>query len=128
MTAKNAAIILGVTFIAVGILGYTSNPIIGPDEALFHTDSLHNIVHLVSGALFLLVAVAFPGSVRSFLKIFGVVYLFLGILGLFTIGSDGTTHLLGFLHVNGADNYLHIVLGLVIFLAGMLRETKTIRV
>jgi hypothetical protein len=128
MKAKNAAIIIGLIFLAVGLLGYTSNPIIGPDEAMFHTDSLHNIVHLVSGALFLLVAFAFPGSVRSFLKIFGVVYFFLGILGLFTIGSDGTTHLLGFLHVNGADNYLHIALGLVIFLAGMLGESKPIRV
>jgi hypothetical protein len=32
--------------------------------------------------------------------------------------------ILGFLHVNGADNYLHIVLGLVILLAGFLPKLR----
>jgi hypothetical protein len=36
------------------------------------------------------------------------------------IGSEGMTKVLGFLHVNGADNYLHIGLGLLILLLGFL--------
>jgi hypothetical protein len=127
MNSKTAAIIIGVIFIAVGLLGFVSNPIIGDsDNAIFHADTTHNMVHIVSGVLFLLVALAMPAYSALFLKIFGVVYFLIGILGLINIGSDGMTELLGFLHVNGADNYLHIGLGLVIFLAGtVLPRTST---
>ncbi|HJS53946.1 MAG TPA: DUF4383 domain-containing protein [Chitinophagaceae bacterium] len=119
MKAKTAAIIFGLAFVAVGLLGYVSNPIVGASEdAIFHTDRVHNIVHLVSGALFLLVAIAAPASASGFLKIFGLVYLLLGVYGLITMGSEETAKLLGFLHVNKADNYLHIGLGLIILLAG----------
>ena len=123
MTAKTAAIIIGLLFIAVGLLGYVDNPIVGSSEkAIFHTDNVHNIVHIVSGALFLLVALAAPGSASTFLKIFGVVYLIIGIIGFVQYGTDGMGKVLGFLHVNGADNFLHVGLGIVIFLAGFFRR------
>jgi len=68
MTAKTAAILLGLVFIAVGLLGYIDNPIVGAsDKAMFHTDTVHNIVHIVSGVLFLLFALAAPGSVGGFM-------------------------------------------------------------
>ena len=121
MSTKTAALIIGFIFIAVGLLGFTSNPIIGPDHAIFHANTLHNMVHIVSGALFVLVALAAPASTGIVLRIFGVVYLLLGVLGLITIGTSGMGELLGFLHVNGADNFLHIALGIVIFLAGYAR-------
>ena len=122
MNAKTSAIIIGIVFIAVGLLGYISNPIIGSSpDAIFHADSTHNIVHIVSGALFLIVAFAMPGSIRMFLKVFGIIYFLIGVVGLMNIGSDGMGKVFGFLHVNGADNYLQIGLGLLIFLAGTLR-------
>ena len=118
MKTKTAAIIIGIVFIAVGLLGFVPNPIIGDsDTAIFHADTVHNIVHIVSGALFLIIALFSPGSASLFMKIFGVVYFLLGVIGLINIGSEGMGTLLGFLHVNGADNFLHIALGLVIFLA-----------
>jgi hypothetical protein len=121
MKAKTAAILIGLIFIAVGLLGYTSNPIVGEShEAIFHADATHNIVHLVSGALFLLFALVIPGYTAGFLKLFGIIYCIIGILGLVKIGDEGMIKLLGFLHVNAADNYLHIGLGLIIFLAGTL--------
>jgi len=121
MNTKTAAIIIGLAFVAVGILGFVSNPIVGSSpDAIFHTDQTHNIVHLVSGALFLLIAVASPGSAGGFLKLFGIVYLALGIYGAATMGAEESKKLLGFLHVNKADNYLHIGLGAVILLAGFL--------
>lgn len=89
------------------------------------------MVHIISGILFLLIAFVAPARAALFLTVFGVVYLLLGILGLFTIGSAGMTELLGFLPVNGADNYLHIGLGIAIFSAGMLpggkKATSSIR-
>jgi hypothetical protein len=128
MTSRTACIIFGLAFLAVGALGFVSNPIIGESEnAIFHADQTHNIVHLVSGVLFLLVAFAMPASARGFCLLFGIVYLGLGIMGLVNFGTDGMGKLLGFLHVNGPDNLLHIGLGLVIMLAGMLRATvKTV--
>ena len=123
MNTKTAAILIGLVFIAVGILGFVSNPIVGNShDAIFHTDTVHNAVHIISGVLFLLVAMASPGSTGFFLKLFGIVYLGLGILGAATIGDAEMIKLLGFLQVNKSDNWLHIGLGLVIFLAGTLRR------
>jgi hypothetical protein len=120
MQAKTAAVLFGIVFIAVGILGYISNPIIGESaDAIFHADSVHNIVHIASGVIFLFVGIAAPQNASGFLKIFGTVYLLIGILGVVNIGSADMTKLLGFLHVNEADNYLHIGLGLIILLAGI---------
>ena len=124
MNTKTAAIVIGLAFLAVGLLGFVSNPVVGASpDAIFHTDKIHNIVHIVSGALFLLIAIAAPGSTAGFLKLFGIIYLGLGIYGAVTMGSAETQKLLGFLHVNKADNYLHIGLGAVIFLAGFLRRS-----
>jgi hypothetical protein len=111
--------VIGLIFIAVGLLGFVDNPIIGESEnAIFHADRTHNLVHIISGVLFVLIALAAPGFASTFLILFGLVYLALGIIGMVTIGSEGLTKLLGFLHVNGADNYLHIALGVVILIAG----------
>src|SRR5262245_15468978 len=121
MTPKSAALLLGIIFIVVGLLGFIPNPIIGAENAIFHANTLHSLVHIVSGALFVIVAMASPANASMFMKVFGVVYLLIGVLGIFSVGEDGMGTVLGFLHVNGADNYLHIALGLVIFLAGMVK-------
>lgn len=122
MKTKTASLILGIVFLAVGLLGFVPNPIIGmADGAIFHADTVHSIVHIVSGLLFVFVAVVAPSSAPLVLKIFGAVYFLLGVLGMINIGPEGTTTLLGFLHVNEADNYFHLVMGLIVFLAGFLK-------
>ena len=119
MTAKTAALVIGFIFIAVGLLGFVDNPIIGDsDKAIFHADTVHNMVHIVSGALFVLIALAAPGYTAGFLKLFGVVYLLIGVIGFISVGTEGLGKVLGFLHVNGADNFLHVALGILIFIAG----------
>lgn len=127
MKIKTAALIFGIIFLAVGLLGFVPNPIIGTaDGVLFHADTVHSIVHIVSGLLFIAVATMFPGAASPVMMIFGAVYFLLGVLGLINIGGEGMTTLLGFLHVNGPDNYLHIVLGALIFLAGLLKPKPRI--
>jgi hypothetical protein len=122
MNSKTAAILLGLIFIAFGIMGFFSNPIIADSpDAIFHADTTHSIVHLAGGLLFLVVAFAAPSSAGLVLKVFGVVYLLIGILGLVDIGTSGMGKVLGFLNVNGADNILHVALGVLILLAGFLR-------
>jgi hypothetical protein len=125
MNTRTACLIIGIIFIAVGLLGFVPNPVVGDSpDAIFHADTIHNAVHIVSGVLFLLVGLAAPARSAFFLKAFGLVYFALGVIGFFAIGSAGSTALLGFLHINGADNYLHIGLGVVIFLAGFLPQRR----
>jgi hypothetical protein len=125
MTAKSAALAIGVIFIAVGLLGFIDNPIVGSSEkAIFHADTVHNMVHIISGVLFVLVAMAAPASAATVMVIFGIVYLAIGILGISSAGEEGMAKVLGFLHVNAADNYLHIALGIVIALAGIVTRSK----
>jgi hypothetical protein len=127
MTAKTAALAIGIIFIVVGLLGFIDNPIIGSsDNAMFHADTVHNLVHIVSGLLFVLIASAAPASASTVMVIFGIVYLLIGILGLTSVGADGMAKVLGFLHVNAADNYLHIALGIIIALAGIITRRKPV--
>jgi hypothetical protein len=125
MTTRTASAIIGIIFIAVGILGFIDNPIVYDSEtAIFHANTLHNAIHIGSGVLCLIFAMAAPSSAGGFLKFFGFIYLFLGILGLINIGTSGMGELLGFLHVNGADNLLHVGLGVIILLAGFLPSAR----
>lgn len=118
MTAKSLATLIGVIFIAVGILGFIDNPIVGDSEkAIFHADKLHNIVHIASGVLFVLFAMGSASGAKSFMIFFGLVYLALGVIGLVNFGTSGMGKIFGVLHVNGNDNLLHIGLGIVILLA-----------
>jgi hypothetical protein len=124
MNTKTASLILGIIFLGLGLLGFAPNPVVGNShDAFFHADAVHNSVHIVTGLFFLIIALAAPSRASRVLKVFGTVYFLLGVLGLFTIGDSGITKLLRFLPVNGADNHLHIVLAVVIFLAGMLPDS-----
>jgi hypothetical protein len=123
MTAKTAALVIGIIFIAVGILGFIENPVIyNSESAIFHADTVHSSVHIVSGVLFLLFALAASSSAKGFLIFFGIVYLLIGVLGLASFGTTGMGKVLGFLHVNGNDNILHVGLGVVILLAGLVSK------
>ena len=105
MTAKLAATVIGIVFIAVGILGFVPNPLVSP-TGMFAVNTNHNIVHLVSGAVLLAGVYSSLGASLA-LKIVGVVYGAVAILGLYV----GPGMLLGLVHVNAADNYLHVVAG-----------------
>ncbi len=118
MTGKKLALVFGVVFALVGVIGLLGGfGIVGP-SGIFSTDSIHDWVHIISGVAFLIVAFAVPMHSSMAMKVFGVVYLLVGVLGFF--GSP----VLGFLEVNSADNFLHIVLGAVILWAGFASSKK----
>lgn len=114
--AKTLALVFGYVFLIVGILGFFSNPIVG-QSGIFHTDLNHNIVHLLSGIIFLWVGYAAASKAGTVMKIFGVVYLLVAVLG-FVLAPNGGS-ILGLIDTNVADTYLHVVLGVVILLAGI---------
>jgi Domain of unknown function (DUF4383) len=103
------AFVIGIVFLIIGILGLifdtTSGSLFG-----FDVDLVHNLVHLFTGILGL--AAAFTGWSRRFNQIFGIIYIVVGIAGLFPF-LYFDQRLLGLMHVDAADNVLHLVVGLV---------------
>jgi hypothetical protein len=120
MTAKNAAMIIGIVFLIVGVLGYIPNPIVGP-TGIFLTNPLHNIIHIASGIVLLLgVYTSFSASLA--LKIVGVVYGLVAVCGFFMV-MDGM--MMG-VAINEADKWLHVALAAAILAAGfLLPDTST---
>lgn len=114
MTARIAAIVIGIVFIAVGILGFIPNPLVSP-TGLFAVNTIHNLVHLISGAFLLIGAFTELGASLA-LKILGIVYAIIAVLGFIIVGDD--MMMLGIIHVNVADRWLHVVLAVVILAAG----------
>lgn len=119
--AKKLAVVFGIIFVLVGILGFIPNPLVGA-TGLFETDTLHNLVHLLIGVILLIVAMSAPAASALWLKIFGVVYLLLAVLGFLLIPGGGV--LLGLVITNTADHLLHLVLGVVLLAAGFMSSSS----
>lgn len=108
---KTMAKVFGYVFLLVGILGFI--PGVTTDGLLlgiFEVDAIHNIIHLVSGAVALYAGMqADAKASRSYFQIFGVIYALVAILG-FIYGDN---MLLGFIAHNMADTWLHVVIAVV---------------
>jgi hypothetical protein len=112
---KSAAILFGIVFLVVGILGFV--PAVAPDEMLFkifHVNAAHNIVHIASGIIFLLAAMAGVGAAKTWFKVFGIIYAVVAIWG-FAVGTGNT---LWVVSNNPAATYLHVVLAAVMLFLG----------
>ena len=115
--AKTVCKILGVVFLLVGVAGFASPHLLGA-----HLDPPHNVVHIVSGVVALYFG--FAGSLsgaRGFCLFFGVVYLALGILGLFVVGNPAEDRMwhLGPLMLAKADHGIHVLFGLILLAGGL---------
>ena len=79
---RTVAAILGVALVGAGLLGFVGNPIAGPGpnnngtEVLFAANSVHNLVHLVTGALALYIAFGLSGAQQANALLgFGILYV-----------------------------------------------------
>jgi Domain of unknown function (DUF4383) len=124
---KSAAILFGLVFLVVGILGFVpaATPVTDGMPMLlgiFHVNAAHNVVHLASGIVFLLCGMAGAGASRAFFKIFGIVYAIVAIWG-FVAGNGNTLFVVS---NNPAVTWLHVVLALaMLFLGFGTRDTAT---
>jgi len=118
-TARTAAIFIGILLLAVGILGFFTNPLISP-TGIFAVNMAHNLVHLVTGTVLLAGAYSHLGASLA-LKIIGILYAAMAIIG-FAIGGD---KVLGIVAVNHADHWLHVVLAIALLGAGFFLEDET---
>lgn len=118
MNTRNITLIFGITFILVGVIGFIPNPLVAPN-GLFAVNAVHNLIHIVLGSAFLLGAARFKGREDKVLKFFGLGGLAVTAVGFLTRGDM----MLGIIHVNPADHWLHLGLGLVVLAAGFVFPT-----
>lgn len=124
---QSMALLVGVVFLLVGILGfvpgitthYSDMSFAGHNSdakllGLFQVSVLHNIVHLLFGIAGIAMARTWEGA-RTFLIGGGVIYLVLFVYGLIFHGNTGAN----FVPVNWADNILHLGLGVGMIGLGM---------
>ncbi|MFG1699755.1 DUF4383 domain-containing protein [Nonomuraea sp. NPDC049309] len=123
-----AALITGVVFLLVGVLGFVPGVTTDFDQlqfaghhsgalllGLFQVSILHNIVHLIFGIAGVLLAKTWSGA-RNFLVAGGVIYLLLWLYGLI-VAHDSPAN---FVPLNTADNWLHLILGVGMVALGVL--------
>lgn len=118
-TLKVLAFLFGIAFIFAGICGFI--PSLSPNGylfSIFEVDTMHNIVHLVSGII-ALIAASKASYAKSYFIIFGFIYAIVTILG-FAHGGD----ILGIMHVNMADNFLHLVIAIIALFLGFTFKAK----
>ncbi len=124
---QKAARLVGIVFLAVGVLGFipgiTSNydtlTFASHDSeakllGLFQVSILHNIVHLLFGAAGLALARSIDGA-KKYLVVGGAIYLVLFVYGLAVPQNSDAN----FVPLNLADDLLHLVLGLGMIALGV---------
>jgi hypothetical protein len=111
--ARLYATLVGAVLVVAGILGFFYSASFGSpgtvDDVfgIFAVNGWLNVLHILTGALGLLVA-GYASRQYSFLL--GVAYVALAAWG-FVLGSGSS--ILGFLPVDSADSLLHLALGLL---------------
>ena len=125
--AKMAATWLGIVLLVVGVVGFLAPGLLGA-----HLGVVHNVVHLVSGAIALAFGVkGTRAGARAFCLAFGAVYTLLGVLGFAMgrpghsdVGHRGSDDLLwpampGQFELGTVDHVIHVVVGLAFVAAGL---------
>jgi hypothetical protein len=113
--AQIYALVIGVTLVAVGILGFFYSASFGTGDGterdavlgILDVNGWHNVVHLAPGALGLAVAASYGGA-RAYALGLGVVYLVVALLGFIAGNGDEIFNLIP---VNTEDNVLHLLIG-----------------
>jgi hypothetical protein len=123
MSLKQFAKIFGVVFILFGILGFI--PGITTDQGMllgiFHVNALHNLFHIISGAVAYGVSRKSTRASKLYFQIFGIIYGVIAFLGF----GKGDQDLFGCIANNRADAWLHLVIAIVALYLGFLYK-KTV--
>lgn len=101
---KSVTWILGIVLVLVGVAGFFTNGML----LVFQVDTVHNIVHLLSGVVGIAAAASGDKYSRLYLILFGLVYGLVTVVGFVNAGD-----ILGLFTVNDADNYLHAAIAVV---------------
>jgi hypothetical protein len=135
MQTKNFALIAGIIFLAIGVLGFfpafrTMPPTHAPHMAveggygylfgLFPINYLHNIVHLAIGAWGIMAYRSATGA-RGYAKSIAIIYAVLAVMGII----PGLNRLGGLVPLFGHDVWLHALTAAVAAYFGWAHRTGT---
>lgn len=121
MKTRYFALILGIGFLAAGILGFVPQLVTHPADqptlrieaahgnlfGLFPVNVLHNLVHLIFGVWGVVVWRSFAAS-RVYCRSVAIIYAVLTVLGLI----PGVNTLFGLVPLHGNDIWLHAVIAI----------------
>jgi len=121
--AQVYALVIGLTLVVAGIAGFFYSASFSTGDGterdavlgILDVNGWHNIVHIASGAVGLLLVGSHRGS-RTYALGLGVAYLLVTLLGF--IAGDGD-EILNLIPVNTEDNLLHLLIGLAGVAAGL---------
>jgi hypothetical protein len=103
-TTMSWAALAGIVLTAAGLLGFLNTSIIGSASgALIATDTIHNVVHLLTGLVALYIAFGLKGEQQATAVLgFGVLYaiIFVAVLvsptlfGIFSVAANAPIHVI----------------------------------
>lgn len=122
------ATIFGAVYLLVGLLGFAYTGGVGFVATsgglilgIFEVNPLHNVAHLLIGAALLIAGLTRAAAAKAVNITIGAVYLLLGIVGFFLVGTGANI-----LALNTPDHFLHLVSAIVLLGVGLGAE-RTVR-
>jgi hypothetical protein len=120
---KKMAVVFGVVFLLIGVLGFVPGATRdGHLLGIFHINTAHNIVHLLSGAVALLAGLTSEKYSQWYFRLFGIVYGLVAVLGFFYQDRP----ILGLIANNMADVWLHIAITVVALYLGFAAKSEVV--
>ena len=135
MTARTFALVIGIAYIAAGVLGFIPALLSAPPAdaphvgitafygyllGLFPVNVLHNLVHLAIGAWGIAAGRSVTGA-RTYAKSLAIIYGVLAILGLFPNANT----LFGLVPIHSHDIWLHAVTAVISAYFGWFAASRT---
>ncbi len=123
--ARLYATVVGAVLVIAGIIGFFYSSSFGSPGTVddifgvFAVNGWHNVLHLVTGLLGLAAA---GYLARTYALAFGLLYVVVAVWG-FIVGSGDA--ILGIIPVNGADNIVHLIIGVLGLGAGAASPAPT---
>ena len=122
------ATVFGAVYLLVGLLGFAFTGGVGFVATkgglllgIFEVNPLHNVAHLLIGAALLIAGLTRVAAAKAVNITIGAVYLLLGIVGFFLVGTGANI-----LALNTPDHFLHLVSAIVLLGVGLGAE-RTVR-
>ncbi len=111
--AKNVALSVGFILLFIGLMGWLTGK--GNHTfVLFGINAVHNLFHMATGLILILVALGAEGYAREYCLLMGTVYAMVAAAGLIHIGF-----LTQILNLNTPDNLFHLGISVACLRVGL---------